>query len=78
MADVQTGFHHDSLSHAMATIEQMGRESGFYVAFLRTDSQLITSEPIVGVGERYGGRRVNARNLDYFDAIFFWAAAREP
>ena len=71
VADVQTGFHHNSISHAMATIEQMGRESGFYVAFLRTDSQLITSEPIVGVGARYAGRQINARNLDYFDAIFF-------
>lgn len=71
IADVQTGFHHDSVNRAMGAIEQMGRESGLFVAFLRTDSQLITREPIVGVGERYAGRRVNARNLDYFDAIFF-------
>lgn len=71
VADVQTGFHHNSINHAMATIEQMGRESGFYVSFLRTDSQLITKQPIVGAGARYGGRPVNARNLDYFDAIFF-------
>lgn len=71
IADVQTGFHHDSVNRAMAAIEQMGRESGQFVAFLRTDSQLITRQPIVGVGERYSGRRVNARNLDYFDAVFF-------
>lgn len=71
IADVQTGFHHDSLSRAMSAIEQMGRESGEFVAFLRTDSQLITRQPIVGVGERYAGRWVNARNLEYFDAIFF-------
>ncbi len=71
IADVQTGFHHDSISRAMAEIEAMGRESGQFVAFLRTDSQLVTRQPIVGVGERYNGRRVNARNLDYFDAIFF-------
>lgn len=71
IADVQTGFHHDSINRAMAAIEQMGRESGQFVAFLRTDSQLITRQPIVGVGQRYGGRRINARNLDYFDAIFF-------
>ncbi|WP_292021980.1 MULTISPECIES: ThuA domain-containing protein [unclassified Brevundimonas] len=71
VADVQTGFHHNSINHAMATIERMGRESGFYVAFLRTDSQLITRQPIVGTGERYAGRSINARNLDDFDAIFF-------
>lgn len=71
IADVQTGFHHDSISRAMAEIEAMGRESGQFVAFLRTDLQLVTRQPIVGVGERYNGRRVNARNLDYFDAIFF-------
>ena len=71
VADVQTGFHHDSINRAMGAIEQMGRESGLFVAFLRTDSQLITREPITGVGERYGGRRINARNLDYFDAVFF-------
>ena len=71
IADVQTGFHHDSINRAMGAIEQMGRESGDFVAFLRTDSQMITREPIIGVGERYAGRRVNARNLNDFDAIFF-------
>lgn len=71
VADVQTGFQHDSVNRAMAAIEQMGRESGLWVTFLRTDSQLITREPIMGQGARYAGRRVNARNLDYFDAIFF-------
>lgn len=70
IADVQTGFHHDSINHAMAVIERLGRESGAYVAFLRTDSQLITRQPIVGTGSRYEGRPVNARNLDYFDAVF--------
>ncbi|WP_292070290.1 ThuA domain-containing protein [Brevundimonas sp. UBA7534] len=71
VADVQTGFQHDSISRAMAEIERMGRESGDFVAFLRTDSQLLTSEPIEGVGARYSGRYVNARNLEYFDAVFF-------
>ncbi|PZO37498.1 MAG: ThuA domain-containing protein [Alphaproteobacteria bacterium] len=71
IADVQTGFHHDSINRAMAAIEQMGRESGGWVTFLRTDSQLVTRTPISGQGARYAGRRVNARNLDYFDAVFF-------
>lgn len=71
IADVQSGFHHDSISHAAAVIERIGRESGAYMTMIRTDSQLITKQPILGRGSRYGGRPVNARNLDYFDAIFF-------
>src|SRR4051812_19382498 len=48
IADVQTGYHHDSLNHAMATVERLGRESGAYVTVIRTDSQLITKQPIPG------------------------------
>src|SRR6185369_6651314 len=51
VADVQTGYHHDSLNHAMATVEKLGRESGVYVTVLRTDTQLITKQPIVGQGK---------------------------
>jgi hypothetical protein len=70
-ADVQTGFHHDDINHAMAVIEKLGRDSGLYVSVIRTDSQLVTKKPIVGRGARYTGRGINARNLDQFDAIFF-------
>lgn len=73
IADTQTGFHHDSIPHALATIERLGRESGAYVTVIRTDSQLLTKQAIWGKG-RYadGGQvRTNAKNLDYFDAIFF-------
>ena len=70
-ADVQTGFHHDSINRAMAAIEELGRESGLWTTYLRTDSQLITRQPIVGQGSRYTGRYINAHNLNDFDAIFF-------
>src|SRR6476659_6710888 len=60
VADVQSGFHHDSISHALATVEQIGRKSGVYATMIRTDSQLITNDPIVG-HDRYEGRGVNAR-----------------
>ena len=69
VADVLTGFHHDSISHALATVERIGRESGAYVTIIRTDSQLITKSPVAGQG-RYEGRGVNARTLDFYDAIF--------
>ena len=73
-ADVQTGYHHDSLNHAIAVIERLGRESGAYVSIIRTDSQVVTKLPIIGRGTRYNGRPVNARNLDQYDAIFFLGA----
>jgi type 1 glutamine amidotransferase len=64
-ADTITAYQHDSISHALATIERLGRESGSFDTYIRTDSQLITKQPI-GAGAR------NTRNLDYFDAIFFY------
>ena len=73
-ADVRNGYQHDSISHAVATIERLGRESGAYDTFIRTDSQLITKHPITfpaGTGIATG-EQFNVRNLDYFDAIFFF------
>ena len=73
-ADVQNGYQHDSISHALATVERLGHESGDYDTFIRTDSQLITRQPIVfrkGTGIATG-EEFNVRNLNYFDAIFFF------
>jgi type 1 glutamine amidotransferase len=73
-ADVRSGYQHDSISHAVATIERLGRESGSYDTFIRTDSQLITKRPITfpaGTGIATG-EEFNVRNLNYFDAIFFF------
>jgi uncharacterized protein len=64
---VQDGFQHDSVSHALSTVERLGRESGTYVTYIRTDLQLLTKQPITGAG----GKNINAKNLNYFDAIFF-------
>ena len=73
-ADVRRGYQHDSISHALATIERMGRQSGLYDTFIRTDSQPITKRPIdFGTGTGIAtGESFQARNLDYFDAIFFF------
>ena len=73
-ADVRNGYQHDSISHAIATIERLGRESHAYDTFIRTDSQLITKRPITfaaGTGIATG-EEFNVRNLNYFDAIFFF------
>jgi|SRR6185312_5098511 len=56
------GFEHDSVSHALATIERLGRESGVWDTYIRTDTELITKKDL--------GR--NAKNLNYFDAVLFY------
>jgi type 1 glutamine amidotransferase len=79
IGDVHTGYQHDSVSHALATIEQMGRRSGEYVTYIRTDTQLITKDKVYGTGKYAadGTRGVNAKNLDSFDAIFFYGLGEE-
>lgn len=57
------GFQHDSVSHSLATIEQIGRRSGVYDTYIRTDTQLITKQKLAAG---------NAKNLDYFDAVVFY------
>lgn len=56
------GFQHDSVSHALATLEQLGQESGLWDTYIRTDTQLLTKKKLGG----------NAKTLDYFDAVVFY------
>jgi type 1 glutamine amidotransferase len=56
------GFQHDSVSHALGTLWKIGQESGLYDTYIRTDTQLLTKKKLGG----------NAKNLDYFDAVFFF------
>jgi type 1 glutamine amidotransferase len=75
-ADVRYGYQHDVISHAVATIERLGYESGAYDTFIRTDSQPITKRPIefkTGTGIATGAQFL-ARNLNDFDVIFFFGA----
>lgn len=56
------GFEHDSVSHAMATIEKLGQQSGLWDTYLRTDTELVTKKTLEN----------NAKNLNYFDAVMFY------
>jgi uncharacterized protein len=56
------GFEHDSVSHAMATIEKLGQQSGLWDTYLRTDTELVTKAAL----------KNNAKNLNYFDAVMFY------
>ena len=77
VGDLHTGnqIAHDALSHAMATLERLGRESGAYVAFIRTDTEWITKSEVWGTGDYVKGGRKQARghNLNDFDAVVFGA-----
>jgi type 1 glutamine amidotransferase len=79
IGDVHTGYQHDSISHALATIERLGRQTGLFTTYIRTDTQLITKEKVYGTGKyaANGTRRTNAKNLDDFDAIFFYGLGEE-
>jgi type 1 glutamine amidotransferase len=67
--DVSNGYQHDSVSHAVATIERLGYETGTYDTLIRSDSQLITKQPVLG---HDGKPLLYAKNLSDFDAIFFF------
>jgi uncharacterized protein len=69
-------YQHDAVSHALGTIERLGRESGVYDTYIRTDIQLITKHPIrfvenVAVPDA-NNRSVNYKTLNDFDAIVFY------
>jgi type 1 glutamine amidotransferase len=79
IGDVHTAYQHDSVSHALATIEQIGNKTGLFETYIRTDTQLITKSPVYGIGKygKGGERRSNAKNLNDFDAIFFYGLGEE-
>ena len=61
------GFEHDSVSAAMATIYNLGQQSGLWDTTLRTDTELLTKKDL--------GR--NTKNLTYFDLIVFASTTGE-
>jgi len=67
-ADTRNGIaQHDSTSHALAVIERLGYESGAYDTFIRTDSNIIASKPLMTTGQPASG----GPSLANVDAIFF-------
>lgn len=56
------GWQHDATSHALATLEHLGQQTGLWDTYIKTDTQLITRQKLP----------TNGKNLDYFDAIFFY------
>src|SRR5215470_18860102 len=58
----EKGYRHESVSHAMATIEHLGRETGLWDTTLRTDTEVLTKTKL----------EYNAKNLNDFDAVLFF------
>lgn len=65
---MSAGFQHDSVSDALATMYQLGKESRIWDTYIRTDTQLITKKQLSG----------NAKNLEFFDAVFFMTTGELP
>src|SRR5437773_8995127 len=58
----EKGYRHEAVSHAMATIERLGKESGLWDTTIRTDTEALTKKKL----------EYNARNLNDFDAVLFY------
>jgi len=58
----EKGYRHEAVSHAMATIERLGKETGLWDSVIRTDTEALTKKKL----------EYNARNLDDFDAVLFY------
>src|SRR5207245_11685401 len=58
----EKGYRHESVSHAMATIERLGREPGLWTTTIRTDTEVLTKQKL----------EYNAKNLNDFDAVLFY------
>ena len=69
-------YQHDAVSHALATIERLGYQSGIYDTYIRTDIQLITKH-LIRFAENTvvpdaNQRSENYKDLNDFDAIVFY------
>src|ERR1039458_9023768 len=58
----ETAYRHEAVSHARATIERLGRESGLGDTTIRTDTEALTKKKL----------EYNAPNLNNFDAVLFY------
>lgn len=58
----EKGYRHEAVSHALSTIERLGRETGLWDTFIRTDTEALTKSKL----------EYNAKNLNDFDAVLFY------
>jgi uncharacterized protein len=58
----ERGYRHEAVSHALASIERLGRENGLWDTMIRTDTEALTKKKL----------EYNAKNLNDFDAVLFY------
>ena len=58
----EKGYRHEAVSHALATIERLGHDSGLWDTTIRTDTEALTKKKL----------EFNAKNLNDFDAVLFY------
>jgi len=58
----QKGYRHEAVTHALATIERLGHNSGLWDTTIRTDTEALTKKKL----------EYNAKNLNDFDAVLFF------
>jgi type 1 glutamine amidotransferase len=74
-ADTRNGIaQHDSVGHALATIERLGYESGMWDTYIRTDSNIISKTPKKTDGTPASG----GPSLNNVDAIFYMGHREVP
>jgi uncharacterized protein len=58
----EKGYRHEAVSHAISTIERLGRETGLWDTVIRTDTEALTKKKL----------EYNAKNLNDFDVVLFY------
>jgi len=58
----EKGFRHEAITHAMATIDRLGKQTGLWDTHIRTDTEPLTKRKL----------EYNAKNLNDFDAVLFY------
>src|ERR1700675_501258 len=58
----EKGYRHEAVSHAIATIERLGRETELWTTTIRMDTEPLTKKKL----------EYNAKNLNDFDAVVFY------
>ena len=58
----EKGYRHEAVSHALVTIENLGKQSGLWDTYIRTDTEPLTKQKL----------EFNAKNLNDFDAVLFF------
>src|SRR5881396_229772 len=58
----EKGYRHEAVTHAMVTIERLGKETGLWDSVIRTDTEALTKKKL----------EYNAKNLNDFDAVLFY------